>query len=176
MRIRMLTTLAALTAALSLSACSEKPPKSLEEIPGVVKINDPNFSAAMGTLVIDIKAERFYRFSVDAVDTLRKVKLYFPSELDRYKKIWVFGTSSLVDKYGNQSSHRTVGIEWPTEELKKAHLEEKKLVTWDVLNLASDVRRFNRAGDEMFIEYCKEENSQKYAASFYMLYVNKYMH
>lgn len=176
MRIHMLTSLAALTAALSLAACSGKPPKSLEEIPGVVKINDPNFSAAMGTLVVDVKSESLQEFKSDSAGTLRKIKRHFPAELDKYKKIWVFGSTTLVDKYGNQSLERTVGAEWPTEELKKAHLEDNKITDWGVLNLASDVRRFNRVGGQMFVEYCKDESNQKYATSFCMLYVSKYMH
>ncbi len=161
---------------IALAGCSKSPPKTLEEIGGgVLKINDTAFMAPMGTMTVDIEADTsLASFTYKADKVLRDMKQHFPGELEKYKKIWVFGTTKLVDKYGNKLSERTVGIEWPTDELRKANLASDTLTTWQVLNLASEVRGFQGVGHDMFLEYCKEENNQKYARQFCTLYVAKY--
>lgn len=177
LRAKNMKKLCLLVASLVVFAgCSKSPPKTLEEIGGgVLKINDTAFMAPTGTMTVDIEANTtLTSFTYKADKVLRDLKQHFPGELDKYKKIWVFGTTKLVDKYGNNSSDRTVGIEWPTDELKKANLASDTLTTWQVLNLASEVRGFQGVGHDMFQEYCKEESNQKYARPFCTLYVAKY--
>lgn len=67
-------------------------------------------------MIIDVKANTsLWGLASDSEAIFKDIKQYFPVELDKYEKIWVFGNTDLVDQYGNKSVDRTFGIECPTQ-------------------------------------------------------------
>lgn len=155
-------------------AASAETQKTASGIDGVIKVNDPGFSAPADTMIIDVKANSLWSLATDSHGIFKQIKEDFPAELDGYRKIWMFANSDLVDKYGNKSVDRTMGIEWPTAELKQANFESSSFLQFNLLNLASDVRGFDRAGHEEFIEYCKDEDKLNFTRQFCALYLLKY--
>jgi hypothetical protein len=158
-----------------LAACSKAPEKLEDAGHGILKISDSHVAAGKDTMIIDVKANTsLWGFASDSEAIFKDFKQYFPAALDKYEKIWVFANADLVDNYGNKSVDRTFGIEWPTAEIKRAHIGSDSFTLFGLLNLASDVRGFNRVGHDEIIAYCKDEANLKYTRQFCALYLVNY--
>jgi hypothetical protein len=154
---------------LSLSACSEEPPKSLNDvdnsITNIQETQDQEGKSLKITLKsLNLSAESDMRLASSSMLKITKaIATSFPTKDDR---IVFLLNSALRDKYGKESRQNIVEIPFSTEDVMKINFQSDNFTEWDLLNLSQKPRLLHPAGSEYFIEYCKDETNIKYATDF----------
>lgn len=157
-------------AALTLSACSDEPPKSIKEIdPSILKVEDLKTGDKQSLRIVwklaDMSASSDMSSAAFGMEkTIRDIVKYFPNP--NAEEVRFVLNAGLVDKYGNKSQADVLEIAFPMEEIKKINFSSNSFTSWDLLNLSVEPKQLHPVGRQLLVEYCKEENSIKYAKDF----------
>lgn len=150
----------------ALSGCDSKPATFQAIGHGRFTVNPDNYSVPTDTLVLQTEIQSAFDMGSQSEYAIKDIRQYFPTELDKYQTVWVLGTAKFSDKYGNSAQQRVLGIEWAKADILKMNIEAGGITTFDLLNLATDLKVFNDSGRQLLNTYCTDDANFKFTKAF----------
>jgi len=159
-----------MVAAVLLSACGEKPPKTIQDIDSHILSVTETKDAGKTELRIVWKLAGVSpgpdmsnaAFGMERI--FKNMVKYFPDQ--QVDEVRVVLNAGLVDRYGNTKRDDIYEIPFAMSEIRKINFSSDSLTHWGLLNLSERPTLRHPVGRQMISEFCEDEKNAKYAGDF----------